>query len=72
MQIQLTRKVKWRHLVAKFSINASVVAKFSPSLGVNFWVRCASGNVWGLTVTRCFVHFVISRHYFWCQEKLLV
>ena len=26
---------KWRH----------VVAKFSPSHGVNFWVRCASGNV---------------------------
>ena len=26
---------KWRH----------VVAKFSSSLGVNFWVRCASGNV---------------------------
>ena len=22
-----------------------VVAKFSPSLVVNFWVRCASGNV---------------------------
>ena len=23
-----------------------VVAKFNPSHGVNFWVRCASGNVW--------------------------
>ena len=23
-----------------------VVAKFSPSQGVNFWVRCASGNVY--------------------------
>ena len=28
-------KSKWRHLVAEFN----------PSQGVNFWVRCASGNV---------------------------
>ena len=32
---QICNLCKWRH----------VVAKFSPSLGVNFWVRCASGNV---------------------------
>ena len=32
---QICYKCKWRH----------VVAKFSPSHGVNFWVRCASGNV---------------------------
>ena len=32
---QIYNYCKWRH----------VVAKFSPSLGVNFWVRCASGNV---------------------------
>ena len=25
-----------------------VVAKFNPSHGVNFWVRCASGNVWDM------------------------
>ena len=43
------------HLLAKFATNASgaiwyckwchVVAKFNPSHGVNFWVCCASGNV---------------------------
>ena len=33
---QICNYCKWRY----------VVAKFSPSLGVNFWVRCASGNVY--------------------------
>ena len=32
---QICNKCKWCH----------IVAKFSPSHGVNFWVRCASGNV---------------------------
>ena len=32
---QICNSCKWCH----------VVAKLSPSLGVNFWVRCASGNV---------------------------
>ena len=36
----------WCHLVVKFSTNASH--------GVNFWVRCASGNVWELSFwSRC-------------------
>ena len=29
-----------------------IVAKFNPSDGVNFWVRCASGNVF-LTCIKC-------------------
>ena len=36
--------------MSKFAINASgamhVVAKFSPSHVVNFWVRCASGIIY--------------------------
>ena len=36
-----------------------VVAKFNPSHGVNFWVRCASGNVY-LCVLSFFVCFVFS------------
>ena len=32
---QICNLCKWRH----------VVAKFNPIYGVNFWVRCASGNV---------------------------
>ena len=57
---QICNLCKWRHLVAKFATNVSsaicwpnlqlckwchVVAKFNPSYEVNFWVRCASGNV---------------------------
>ena len=32
---QICNPCKWCH----------IVAKFNPSYGVNFWVRCASGNV---------------------------
>ena len=54
---QLYNFCKWRHLVAKFATSENeaiwwpnlkschVVAEFSPSHGVNFWVRCASSNV---------------------------
>ena len=54
---QICNLCKWSHLVAKFATRANdaiwwpnfklmqchVVAEFSH--GVNFWVRCASGNV---------------------------
>ena len=57
---QIYNYCKWCHLVVKCATNASgviwwpifqlmpychVVAKFNQSHGVNFWVRCASGNV---------------------------
>ena len=35
---QICNQCQWRHLVAKFGTNTSH--------GVNFWVRCASGNVY--------------------------
>ena len=45
-QFKAMSQCKWRNLVAKFAtIVSHVVAKFNPSYGVNFWVRCASGNV---------------------------
>ena len=35
-----------------------MVAKFSPSHGVNFWVRCASGNVYSFVLVVLFCSFL--------------
>ena len=44
-----------------------VVAKFNPSHGVNFWVRCASGNVSRhFPYSRDFVFSPVSGH-FWTE-----
>ena len=53
---QICNWCKWRH----------AVAKFSPSLGVNFWVRCASGNV--------FSSWCFQSRFFWgfCHNSLEV
>ena len=43
---QICNLCKWHHLVAKFATNESgAILLFNQSYGVNFWVRCASGNV---------------------------
>ena len=52
---QICNYCKWHHLVAKFATVCKlcyVVAKFNPSHGVNFWVCCASGNVFSFNATR--------------------
>ena len=46
---QICDQCKWRHLVAKFATNAGAAMLFNPSHGVNFWVHCASGNVFKLS-----------------------
>ena len=72
---QICNQCKWRHLVAQFGTNASgaiwwpnlqqmqevhVVVKFNPSHGVNFWVRCASGNV-----SFCFPFYLLKLGFWW-------
>ena len=55
--------------MAKFAINASG-AMFSPSLGVNFWVRCASGNVLDSHMSHVNIHITHSTHItHFTQEK---
>ena len=42
---QICNLCKWRHLVAKYATNASGAMLLLHLIQVNFWVRCASGNV---------------------------
>ena len=53
---QICNECKWCH----------VVAKFSPSHGVNFWVRCASGNVFtfALWIFTFYYHKTLWK---WCS-----
>ena len=50
---QIWNLYKWRHLVPKNATNASgamLLPNLIPSHRVNFWVRCASGNVLSVPV----------------------
>ena len=56
---QIFNWCKWRHLVAKFAINASH--------GVNFWVHCASGNVY----FNLFVFFYLIFFFFFISRLFI-
>ena len=65
---QICNECKWHHPLAKFATLeckwCHVVAKFSPSYGVNFWVRCASGNVLNNFVGKIYENFELEDNRF--------
>ena len=55
---QICSLCKWCH----------IVAKFNPGYGVNFWVRCASGNVFW-TPPSIGPHLFVSKFTFWWSSE---